>query len=76
MVEKLAHIINNLCLAPPRQRAIAHEGEAMSTGRMNSWWRKAAVAAILPLAALGTVGCEDTGAEEEVVDEEVVEEDG
>lgn len=42
----------------------------MKNGHMNSWWRKLAVAAILPFAALGVVGCEDTASEEEVVEEE------
>ena len=37
----------------------------MSKGQMNTWWRKLAVAAVLPLAAIGTVGCDDPGEQEE-----------
>ncbi|GAA2176917.1 hypothetical protein GCM10009784_25460 [Arthrobacter parietis] len=47
----------------------------MNNAPMNSWWRKIAVAALLPLSAMGVVGCDEPAVEEEVVDEEVVEED-
>lgn len=47
----------------------------MAGGDMNAWWREAAVAAILPLAALSIVGCEDTATEDGTVEEEGVEED-
>lgn len=50
-----------------------HGGEVMSKGQLNTWWRKLAVAAVLPLAAMGVAGCDDPGEQEE---QEEVEEGG